>query len=663
MNRSINKSGKIILFFFTIGIFAVSSARAVTFTVDSVADTPDASVGDGLCDDGAGVCTLRAAIQEANTTVLTDRIEFAIPPLNLTVKTITPNSPLPDITQPVYIEGYSQPGARLNSSLSGENALLLIELNGANAGAGANGLRLACNGTSIAGLVINRFARNGISISGDQNAVSGNFIGTDATGMIDLGNGGNGVEGEFFSGSDGNGIGYLFNTRNIISGNGGGGVIFDATGAFNIVRGNFIGLAADGTTALGNDRTGVAFGSFTVNNVIGGENADAPALPNGAVRNFISGNGGPAILFGGSGFGGISIKGNYIGTNTNGNAARPNAGGGIATNIGNNANIGGTGAGAGNLISGNTGDGIGLGFTSGVSILGNYIGTKADGTSALPNTGDGIEIAAGGSGNQIGGTTAASGNVIAFNGEDGVQITDVGVVPVGNPILGNSIFSNGGLGINMSVDTVTPNDAGDGDAGANNLQNFPLITNAQPGVGSLRLTGTLNSTPNRTFRLEFYNSPSADASGYGEGQTFIGFLSVTTDAAGNVSFDQTFAFTAPIGSSVSATATDATTNDTSEFSGSKQVLNPSAAVVIIGGRATETSGRGLSGARISLTGADGIRREARTNAFGYYTFDGVQSGETYILTAARKGFDFGTPQVVFAGEELAEINFTGAPNF
>jgi hypothetical protein len=216
------------------------------------------------------------------------------------------------------------------------------------------------------------------------------------------------------------------------------------------------------------------------------------------------------------------------------------------------------------------------------------------------------------------------------------------------------------LGINLSIDGVTPNDAGDADTGANNRQNYPVITAAIP--GSTRIPGTFNSTAGRTFRLEFFNSPAVDASGYGEGQFFIGFIDVTTDASGNAAFDNTFVYNSPLNSFVSSTATDLTTGDTSEFSGSKQVLSSTAATVSIGGRIINAFGRSVFGARVALTDSNGNSRETRTNPFGYYRFARVAAGETYILTAAAKADEF-APQIVAVNEDRDDINFVGNSKF
>ena len=110
---------------------------------------------------------------------------------------------------------------------------------------------------------------------------------------------------------------------------------------------------------------------------------------------------------------------------------------------------------------------------------------------------------------------------------------------------------------------MTPNDAGDGDAGANNLQNFPVLTSATS--GSTTIEGTLNSASNTQFRLEFFANTACDPSGFGEGETFLGSTDVTTDGSGNASFTVTFPATVPVGQFITSTATDPD-NNTSEFS-------------------------------------------------------------------------------------------------
>src|SRR5205814_4193956 len=114
--------------------------------------------------------------------------------------------------------------------------------------------------------------------------------------------------------------------------------------------------------------------------------------------------------------------------------------------------------------------------STGNVVTGNFIGTLADGVTQANNGGSGVYIYNGATGNSIGGTPAGSGNVIAFNGQGGIRIdANAGIA---NAILGNSIYSNTGLGIDLSLDGVTANDNCDTDAGPNRLQNYPVLTSA-----------------------------------------------------------------------------------------------------------------------------------------------------------------------------------------
>ena len=131
-------------------------------------------------------------------------------------------------------------------------------------------------------------------------------------------------------------------------------------------------------------------------------------------------------------------------------------------------------------------------------------------------------------------------------------------------ILSNSIFSNGGLGIDLNDDGVTPNHPGGAIPGPNNLQNYPVLTSAVSTGGKTTIMGTLNGAASSRYLIQFFANVAADPSGYGQGQTLIGSITVTTDSNGNASFTATFTATVPSGQFVIATATDST-GDTSEF--------------------------------------------------------------------------------------------------
>jgi CSLREA domain-containing protein len=128
----------------------------------------------------------------------------------------------------------------------------------------------------------------------------------------------------------------------------------------------------------------------------------------------------------------------------------------------------------------------------------------------------------------------------------------------GNALRRNSIYDNGALGIDLGTDRVTPNDSGDADTGPNDLQNFPMLRGSYS-----QIEGRLNSAAGKTYTLDFFSNPACAASGYGEGQTYLGATTATTDAHGNVYFKANIAV--PEGQFVTATATDAN-GSTSEFS-------------------------------------------------------------------------------------------------
>ena len=175
----------------------------------------------------------------------------------------------------------------------------------------------------------------------------------------------------------------------------------------------------------------------------------------------------------------------------------------------------------------------------------------------MSNYGDGVVIDSAPR-TAIGGVDA--GNTIAFNAGIGVNVLS----GTGATISDNSIFANGGLGIDLAPGGVTPNDKRDGDVGANQLQNFPELQSAVSRGTSGTVRGKLDSVPSSSFRIEVFGNAACDPSGNGEGQTFLGAADLTTNNGGNGEFSVTAAF-AP-GDYITATATDASGN-TSEFSG------------------------------------------------------------------------------------------------
>ena len=267
------------------------------------------------------------------------------------------------------------------------------------------------------------------------------------------------------------------------------------------------------------------------------------------------------------------IQGNYIGTNAAGTSAIANGGRGIRIKSA-NVTVGGSTAGAGNLISGNNNDGILLSSDSdGTVIQGNNIGTTADGTGTIQNNGDGIQVQA--NGITIGGSNAGEGNLIAGNRDNGILVSSNGGEL---QILGNSIADNGDIGIDLGNDGVTANDTDDSDTGINTLQNFPVFDFAERVSGDLIVSGSLNSIASTTFRVEFFLNDSLDATGYGEGETYLGSQNITTNASNTAEFTVNLGAVASLGQFVTATATNLTTNETSEFSLGAEVLVPTVSI-------------------------------------------------------------------------------------
>jgi hypothetical protein len=249
-----------------------------------------------------------------------------------------------------------------------------------------------------------------------------------------------------------------------------------------------------------------------------------------------------------------TVEGNYLGTDVAGILDLGNAAGIYVWHSTNNR-IGGTTPAARNVISGNDGGGIRFALEGNHLVQGNYIGTSAQGTAALGNGGSAVELI-NASSITIGGAAPGAGNVIAYNALSGVNVRAANLTATDNAILGNRIFSNGGLGIDLSPnDGVTPNDLGDSDSGANNRQNFPVLTLVLATATSTTVVGTLNSAPNKTFRIELFASAAADPAGFGEGQTFLGAIDVTTNTSGDAAFAPTLPVSVTGGHFITATAT------------------------------------------------------------------------------------------------------------
>jgi hypothetical protein len=258
------------------------------------------------------------------------------------------------------------------------------------------------------------------------------------------------------------------------------------------------------------------------------------------------------------------VYNNFLGTDAAGTGAVPNGKSGVDMRDGPESAIGGPAGSAGNLVSGNAQNGVvlrGLGSNA-ILVKNNRIGTAADGTTPLGNGMHGIYLDQGAHNNTLGGVSMPNWNTIAYNGGAGVALS--ASAGSDNYIDPNIIHSNTGLGIDLNADGVTPNDADDGDAGPNDVQNFPVITRAEVVNGRIEVEGTLNSVPGDFYPLFFFASHECDPSGYGEGERYLG-----EDFAGAVNgSDYAFAasFDRPVYDGEVITSTASNPESTSEFS-------------------------------------------------------------------------------------------------
>lgn len=380
-------------------------ARAATLVVTTTADS--------------GPGSLRDAIETANSTPGPDTITFNIPGSG--VQTIQPLSALPTITDPVVIDGSSQPGYSDSP---------LIELSGTSAGNTASGLTITGGGSTVRALTINRFQKYGMWISGaGGNAVEGCFIGTTADSLAPAGNGEGGLyvglPNAYAGGSPNNRVGGTApGTRNVISGNRMRDIGLYGNGTSGtVIQGNYIGL----------DRLGQAAVWAPATFVIGIDIIGAPSTVVGgtteATRNVIAGHPSAQItVVDGQG---TTIQGNYFNTGSDGTSAVVNGGTVILVQRSSNVLIGGMQTGARNVIAGRgespLPSGTAMGWAvkveggSNLTLAGNYIGTAADGRTIRPFSLEAV-VLSGVTDAMIGGTALGSGNLI-----NGFSIAGIGV--------------------------------------------------------------------------------------------------------------------------------------------------------------------------------------------------------------------------------------------
>jgi choice-of-anchor C domain-containing protein len=661
-----------------VGTSLNAAAAGNSFVVTSVADTGGSTCG--------ATCTLRQAINASNASGTTlNTISFNIPSGSCSagICTISPTSVLPSITRSVTIDATTQ---------SGWSSTPVVELRGSSiATAGTDGLTLSgVSDSTIKGLAIRNFTGHAVVIDGGNgNTIAGNHIGLNAAGTAAAGN----VEAGIFINSSGNTIGGTSaSARNVMSGNT-NEAVWIYGGSYNTISGNYIGLNAAGTAAIGNTDVGIYIES--TNNTIGGTSSGA--------RNVISGNSYEGIYLETTATGTV-VQGNYVGLNAAGTAAIANNDHGLYVTA-NGCTIGGTASGAGNVVSGNTGYGLYITSNSN-TVQGNIVGLDASGNNSIGNNQDGVLLSGnnnlvgggtsaarnvisghtnasvyadgiyvsgssntiqgnyfgtditgtlnrgnynagvaldGGSNNTVGGTTAGEGNLMAFNRYGSYVNSSAS----GNRILGNSMFSNSIQGIELiwgggTPNGITPNDGAKTAGQPNLLMDFPVFTSATLSGTTLTVMGYVGSAANQsTFanaRVEVFIADT-NAAGNGQGKTYLGF--VTTDASGNFNGPITVASGITGNTTrITGTATDSG-NNTSEF-GANVVVTASLAIsgtvyedINYGGGSgrslSASSGATVNGARVELYSSAGAYVSATTTAgAGAYSFTGLAAGTYYV---------------------------------
>ncbi|NRA92960.1 MAG: T9SS type A sorting domain-containing protein [Psychroserpens sp.] len=341
--------------------------------------------------------------------------------------------------------GIKPDGTTINSNTGG--GLVLFNSGNNQIGGIQAGLGNLVSGNDGGGITISGSSTNS---NASNNLIQGNFIGTDVSGTL---NRGNRFNVQFINAPNNILGGTTAEARNIISGarandddSIGTGIVITGEESFgNSVLGNFIGTDITGNQSIPNVRGGILILFGAHDNTIGSGNTNG--------GNVISGNGQYGIYLQGGATTSIvesnTIIGNYVGVNAIGDMALPNEVGiMMLTGQNNNNIIGGTTQNSKNVISGNLV--TGLAILSGVNnqILGNYIGTNATGTDAIPNP-TGIEIAD--ANNSIGGIVEGSRNIISGNGT-GIRISNSG--SNGTEVKGNYI------GLNASGEVSISNDKG-----------------------------------------------------------------------------------------------------------------------------------------------------------------------------------------------------------
>ncbi|MEL6252538.1 MAG: T9SS type A sorting domain-containing protein, partial [Bacteroidota bacterium] len=558
------------------------------WTINGTGQQYDAHPGDGVCATPAGKCNLNAVFQESNSRLPGDSTFVAQVDFNTNSLNIKAQDQLFGLTYPLVLDATDLAPYSPNSTDVGQAMDLTpgvtINLNG------NGGIAFGGKHSGIRGVALRNMSGAAVYFSADSGFVEACVLGSYAAGTTDE-----------VSATDGKGVkienasyvrigGPDPEDRNLILG---GVQITGSSATYNKVEGNYIGTDIQGDSVFYVNSNGVSVENGASYTTIGGNEVNK--------GNVISGHTAPGIAVNGATY--TDIINNLIGTDASGTKDRGNQRAGIS--LGDNSehiNI------IGNVIANNSGDEAGIWAVAdiaNVSIEGNFIGTDRTGTLDLGNGdtvsyGAGITFGSGAHNIRVGGTNAGQGNVIAYNRGHGIWM--YGNTGNAISILGNSIYSNGRLGIELpEVYFHDPIDNLDADGGANDSQNFPEISSAYvPDTSNeLIIVGELHSEANKTYHLEFFlnvscDDYSANDGGYGEGEELLGIASVTTDGNGDASFNLNFNGSNAFGKVVTATATSPD-QSTSEFSKCVTITAPEAEMELSDHAFLETLALGSSG--------------------------------------------------------------------
>ncbi len=477
-----------------------SASSAATFTVTSTGNDPD-SVIDGVCDDGVGECTLRAAIEEVNSSAdPANTIQFNIAPLDQSVKTINIGSELPSILRPLEIDGITQDDSQCGElvpslpATDNEPHTLRIQISGDSNSTAF--IKNAPTDLTVRGLVINNMSQ---AFYGEatNTIIECNYFGTNPAGT-----------------SSTNDLGYVIDsyvvtdpndleiTNNLIAATEAG---VDVEGAA-YVHHNLFGTAADGKTSimipdLDNENGAVRVGDEGIvsNNVIGRYTYGA----------YVGGNN-------------LQVTDNHIGTGITGTEQLGNGQAGVFIDENSQDVL------VENNLVANSGD---MDFSSLPSEYNDYIDVLTSGIvdfsdASVPNE-----------------SSTISNNVIHSNRGSGVSVVNGGTLT--STISENSIYGNGLIGIDLVTfdpnefifNDLGPNgnDIGDSDSGSNGYLNFSVLNSVKQSSDGSEAVINYNldaaDSPTDEYRLEFFANETADESGYGEGQVFLG--AITTSNGSN----------------------------------------------------------------------------------------------------------------------------------